>query len=191
MRYVFNTYQLIKNIVPYFLQFAGDIANWNDLGGLFWITSSGQQWGSGSDNRHLDWLKSLSKPLFDTYELFRLVTVDILYRMNLTGQVIYLEHYLNDLFNNVERRIIIKDGTLDFPPYIYNKSENEADLFIYNKSENEDPFYLYNINDYGGEYEFIVCVPAVITLTEELTNRIKSAVNQYKQAGVRYTVESY
>ena len=116
---------------------------------------------------------------------------NVYYLLNLTGQVIYIEHYLNDLFDADLREIYIEDDSLLLPPFLYLKEDNIPDsemLYLY---PNTNPIYLYNQIDYYSQGSFIVYVPVRLLLTSEYENRIRAAVNRYKQAGVGYKVVNY
>ncbi len=191
MSWSMNIYEVVRHVIPHFLQKLGNSQYWITPDNLMWIIPTGQGWGTGTPSKHLEWIKSLLQPLQSLHDRFSAQAANTLYIMNITGQVIYLEHYLNDLFDPVLRRIFIADGSIVLPPYLYNLVDDEEHLYLYNKADGEAPFYLYNRPDYGGQSEFIVMVPAAIILTPILISQIKTAVNKFKQAGVKYSIENY
>lgn len=138
-------------------------------------------------SRMLDWLKALIKPLQTLNTKFNEFMQRIRYKIGFNGQVVYLEHILNDYYDNTLRRIYITDGSsIPLPPYIYNKIENRVQ-YLYNKSEAEPPLYAYNKSEYNTSVDFIVNVPAAI-LTAQLSQQIRALVNQYRIAGKRFAV---
>lgn len=192
MNYAFNIYLFCKGIIPHFLQKLGDTLIWQTAGGLNWITAGGLYWGTSTPSRHLEWIESLLQPLQTLNAQLAAFVNQTRYLMSLTGQVIYLEHYLNDLFDPIERRIYIDDGALTLPPYLYNQAdEHEPEWYLYNTADGEDPIYLYNIPDYANNGWFIVFVPAAIPLTPTFLNECRRAVNRYKQAGPTYQIQSF
>jgi len=197
MRYDFDIFKYIKKAVPWFLYKLGEGFFWQAPDGLFWEAPNGEFWSTGgNESRHLDWIKSFLSPLQTLNKLFKAYTDDIMYHLYLTGQVIYLEHYLNDLFDAEQRRIYISDGALVLPPYLYTKDDysrhnNIPILYLYNKADGEAPFYLYNKVAYDVQEEFIINVPSDLPITSYLENRIRAATNKYKQAGAIYSIVNF
>ena len=140
--------------------------------------------------RMIAWVNSLIAPLQLLNGDFQSFVSSVRYKMYLTGQVIYLEHYLNDLFDASERRIYISDSLPALAPFLYNKVDGEH-LTIYNKSEGQAPVYLYTKEDLSGQNDFIINVPAVIPVTANLEKQIEAAVERYKQAGARYLIQNF
>ncbi len=186
--YVINFYQVAKNLLPHFLQ-KKEILGWITEGGLFWVTATGESWGTGDASRHLAWLRSLMAPLQSLNSTFVDYVADVRYRLRLTGQVIYLEHYLNDLYDNVERRIYITDGDAILPVFIYNKADGQEPIDIYNKSEMQAPLYLTNKSEFDGNVDFIINIPYDTATTPILLDKIKASTNIYKPAARRYRID--
>lgn len=186
-----NIYEVVRHVIPHFLQKLGNSQYWVTPDDLIWIIPSGLGWGTGTPSRHMGWIKALLAPLQSLHDRFTAKANDTLYIMNITGQVIYLEHYLNDLFDPTLRRIYIGDGTIVLPPYLFNKVDSAPVWHVYNKTDGEPTQYLYNRADYAVQSEFIVFVPSAIILTPILISQIKTAVNRFKQAGVKYSIESF
>lgn len=104
------------------------------------------------------------------------------YEMAFNGQVMYLEHVLNDQFDPSLRRIHI--GNSDHSNFVlYNDVENEAPTYMYNDIENEDPLYLFNNTEIS--YTFIIYVP-IGGITDY--NRFRSWVDKYKTKGKKYII---
>lgn len=136
-------------------------------------------------------VKALIKPLQTLNDEFVIYINDTFYLISFTGQVIYLEKVLNDLYDSSLRRIYIQNGTLlGLPPYIYNVVENR-ERYIYRKNEtNPNQLYLRNIQEYTSSNDFIVFVPSGIN-TPQLETQIKAIVNRYKLAGKRYSIQTF
>ena len=148
MTYGLNIFQYAKELIPRFLRGVTTSTVWVDPGGQPWITAAGEPWGLIGQSRHLDWVESLLKGLQDINDMFDDCALETKYLMNLTGQVIYLEHYLNDLFDPDLRRIFISDDSILLAPYLYTIADGHTPVwYLYNIADGEPPFYLYNTID--------------------------------------------
>lgn len=132
-------------------------------------------------------LYALVKPLQTLNESFVIFRNAINYKLLFNAQVIYLEHFLNDLYDPINRGIYIEDTADIEYTYLFNKSENRP-VYIYNKSEGKPKFYLYNKQEYGGLYEYIIMVPVGISFNELL---MRKQVNIYNNAGRRYLIKTF
>ncbi len=136
--------------------------------------------------RLLAWMRAVVAPLeVLTSQLVGLVDRSR-YHLNLTGQVIYLEHYLNDLFDPSQRRIYIDDAGPILPDFLYTRAEAQP-LYIYTMAENQ-PVTLYSRPDFLGAFDFIVFAPGGL-LTPETLTRLRAAVDHFKPASRRYDVQ--
>ena len=113
-------------------------------------------------------------------------------------ETIYLEHYLNDLYDPNNRGIYISEDQLILPDYLYVNTQKvvpfppqPTDLTLYNEADGQPAFYLYNSEDYYFQSHFIINVPSSIPLTDTIKNRISVSTNRYKQAGSIYSIVSY
>lgn len=186
-----NIFEIVKHIVPHYLQKSGLNNLWVTPDGNIWVTPGGLGWGFESMDKHLEWIKSLVSPIQWLNEAFVQFVNKSIYRLNISGQVIYLEHLLNDSLDNEERRIFIGDGDLVLPPYLYAKVDNKP-TSLWLKSEEENPLYLYTKQDYLiGQTLFIIYVPIEIPISIELEAIIRSLVDPYRMAGALYTIENY
>ncbi len=140
--------------------------------------------------KQIAWQLALLKPLQKLNWRLELAIENIRYRLNLNGQVIYFEHYLNDLFDPTNRGIYISDGAPVFEPILFNKAENALNIMVRNKSEPQPTVFIFNREEYDTQYDFIVNVPNQISLTTQLINQIKAYVNRYRIAGTRFKVQS-
>jgi hypothetical protein len=158
----FNFFDYIKQAVPFFLR----------------------------KEKMLAYLETLLKPIQILNDDFGAYVPATRKKANQTGQVAYLERLLNDEFDSTLRRIYIDDGQENvLPPFVFNKVEDRP-IYIYNKAEAEDSFFIYNQSEFFTEPDFIVFVPAAI-LGPALQILIERQVNQYKQAGKIYEVQSF
>lgn len=80
------------------------------------------------------WIILLLSPLRALWQTFLGYRSAKLYEVNHTGQVIYLEKVLNDLFDNIQRRIEVVDGDFSAIKYIYQRSE-ALPFFVYYRWE--------------------------------------------------------
>lgn len=191
MKWSVNIYNLADQLIPYWLKRAGTNLLWETADGLLWITSSFQAWGTAGSGKHSEWVKTLVSPISFLNGIFVEYATEVYYRLSITGQVVYLEHYLNDLFDSDNRGIYITDDNLIFPPFLFRTGDDipvGEELILYPDS---DPITLYNQDDFFTQGSFIVNVPSSLPLNTEFENRIRRAVNQYKQAGVQYTIVNY
>lgn len=111
------------------------------------------------------------------------------YDLLFDSQVIYLEHILNDMFDNINRTIYIFDGDAEPDLFFANINEFEdVPIFIDNIGES-GIFYLSNVPEDAGDYDFIVYVDDIGGPYNEAV--LFATVNQYKEAGKRWTTTAY
>jgi hypothetical protein len=140
----------------------------------------------------IEYLKSVLNPLQQLNGRFAKWAYQNLYKVSMTGQVIYLEHILNDIFDPTNRAIYIDYPLIqvsDSKVIYYDIEQQPQDLAIYYVGENAPLVGLF----YDGEQKlvphFIVKVPSSILAATDIS--IKGIVNFYKIAGKRYTVEPF
>lgn len=131
------------------------------------------------------WLYSLVYPLESLYNSFLSFRVEMIKKVSFSGQVVYLEHVLNDIFDPTGRGIYISDGSPLANVYVYRVAESIDSIYVYNEAES-DPSedYLYN-HDAVIRFDFIVNVPAYVAFD---TNYLKGWIECYKQVGKTYDV---
>lgn len=128
----------------------------------------------------LDFIYTMMKPLKNTNNLLQAFRNQVNYKLLFNGQVIYLERYLNDVYDPINRRIFISDAVRKPIHYLYNKLESKPNTYLYNNSEAHAPFYLYNQVEHNGGISFWVNIPEEINYnTIVISNQIKI----YKLAG--------
>lgn len=136
----------------------------------------------------LEFFKMCASPVHDLYlkfyEFFKIKK----YELNFNGQVIYLEHVLNDMFDSTLRRIYISDTPPYSGAYLFNKIEGLEETFFFNKSEAEAPLYLFSTSEVFMWPGFIVNVPAGVSFDRE---KMKSYVNRYKIASKPYIINVF
>ena len=154
---------------------------------------------------HYDWLHTLLSPLKRIYK-------ETLYKMQHTGQVIYLEKVLNETFNQSrsynpnystrekKQNLLIYIGETIKPTaqHIYLHREYEEDgkiapkVFLNNEiqsSEDFKPLYLIHQNDHKIKYaDFRVFIPKSI---HYIKSKFYDIVDFYKLAGKTYELIDY
>jgi hypothetical protein len=138
--------------------------------------------------KHLNFLKAFVKPLSSTNQNFINFKNDIIYKISFTGQVIYLERLLNNKFDPVNRAIFIRDGNTLDRIYLRQIVEKRPPLYLRRKSESK-PIYLRRKSEYDALYDFIVCIPTTISLTNALKAQMSAEIDFYRQAGMTYQIK--
>lgn len=179
--------KLAKDLLPHFLQ-KSQILVWVTGDNFAWVTAQGQAWVTGTAVRHVKWLGALVAPLESLNALFRDYVADIRYSMYMTGQVVYLEHLLNDIYDSVARRIYIEDGDATQPMLLYNKAETPESEVIRNKAEGGVDSVLYNRAEAFGQVDFVVVLPFG-EIPDFWDAQIRANINKYKLAGKRYRID--
>ena len=111
---------------------------------------------------------------------------DTNYKLTITNQKIYLEHYLNDLYDPVLKRIFIQNLELQSHIYHYTALENKL-IYEYTNAENM-PYYLKTNAEQNSQYNYTIWVPNDITYDE---NQLKSYVNKYNPVGKIYQIQTF
>jgi hypothetical protein len=155
-----------------------------------------------------DYLKACLKPFIYVYNIFIATRKKILFELRHTGQVIYLEHMLNAVFNyglpaytsGTPTGIYLGPGSVELDSqFIFTKIEIETeDKWVYEKTETppDDHFvWIYTKEELNNlDYDFSIYVPIAIgdvTTNQTLYNQIASWVNKYRQAGKRFKILNY
>ncbi len=132
-----------------------------------------------------DLLKAFLKPfqiLFNQFISYREATIITLTH---TGQVMYIEHILNDTYDEDQRRIHIDDGDeYRYPEFLYNYSEGQQALELNNYDNGQ--IEMNNAIEFNLINDFVVKIPATLPSDD---NAIREMVNRYKQAGKRFKIE--
>lgn len=134
----------------------------------------------------VDYIRSSFKPLINLQNDFYSFRDDIKYQLTFNGQVIYMEHVLNDQFDPVNRGIYITDSTLIQNTYIFTNAEDNETTYIVTNAETAPPVYLYTNQEYIDDVDFIVNIPSTVTYNED---EVKFWVNKYRIAPMRWKIE--
>lgn len=139
------------------------------------------------------WVEALLSPLQSLHDQFVLWHTKIRYDLSFTGQQVYLEHLLNDVYDDNSRRIYIDDpsGTVIFSNFIFNKIEAQPAKYIYNKSEAQPSSFVYNKSEASvSTDDFIVYVPSTI-FTNPVEIAMKQLIDKYRAAGKKYSFQTF
>ena len=130
------------------------------------------------------WLEVLFKPIIWLHIEFLAFRTQALYKVNHNSQICYLQAVLNDSFDNVQRRIIIRNATLREPLWFYEPEENKPVVF-YEPEDNKPVYFREEIEFIGDGADFLVLVPIDLkpTNTQEenaLLIKMKAQIDYYK-----------
>lgn len=138
--------------------------------------------------KNLAWLYSLQQPLKALNGVFVSFRNNINYRLQFTAQIIYLEHYLNDQFDQATRGIFIDNiEQVDFK-FIFNNVELKPAIYLYNNSEAQPPVYFYQYTELLEGDTYIINVPVAVAFDELV---MRSKVDFYNNAGKNYSIVTY
>lgn len=145
-------------------------------------------------NRIVEWVAALLAPVQSLNVVFSAWAGGVRYFLAFNGQVVYLEHVLNDQFDASLRRIYIDDpgGTVIVTTYVHNKIEQQPTLYLYNVAD-ADPNnpIIYNTSEiYTSTDDFIVHVPAGV-FSPTVQVQMSALINQYRIAGKRYSFQTF
>jgi len=185
MNWSIDILKLAVSLIPFFLRNLKGGLSWITEGEIIWITEDTAAWGGGGSSRHIDWINAILTPIKQLNNAVASYATQVYYRLSITGQVIYLEHYLNDLYDPIDRRIFISEDQLLLPPFLFNKIDNKEPWYL---GEQND--FLYNQIDYVGN-RFIINVPNALPLTLTLFNQIAKSTLKYKQVGTSFKIINY
>ncbi len=130
------------------------------------------------------WLEVLFKPIIWLHIEFLAFRTQALYKVNHNSQICYLQAVLNDSFDNIQRRIIIRNATLREPLWFYEPEENKPVVFY--ETEDNKPVYFREESEFIGDgADFLVLVPIDLkpTNTQEenaLLIKMKAQIDYYK-----------
>ena len=114
-------------------------------------------------------------PLIFIYTLFKSYRKQAINKLNINGQVIYIEKVLNDRFFLKNREIYITD-IAGKESYLYKRGEGVGKKHIQQRGE----------GNYSGNY--MVNIPSFLSTYE---NEIKNLIDYYKPAGRTYVLKIY
>lgn len=130
------------------------------------------------------WLSAVFTPIVKMRIDFLAFRNESLYKVNHNSQICYLQAVLNDKFDNVLRRIVIRNAVLKEPIWFYEPEENKPVLF-YEPSDNKPVYFREESEFIGDGADFLVLVPIDIkpTNTQEenaLIVKMQSQIEYYK-----------
>ena len=130
----------------------------------------------------LAFLYAILLPVISVYDMFTRSRNQHLYRLKITGQVCFLEKYLNDRYDIALRRIRIVDGAYSEAVYLFLRAENRP-LYLFTRAENK-PVYLFTRGETNSvSTDFLVVVPEDVKFNE---NQLRGEIDSYKLAGMKY-----
>jgi hypothetical protein len=136
------------------------------------------------------WLRVLAAPLEFVYQAYLTYAHETRYRLQFNGQVIYLEHVLNDSCDTNQRRIYIDDPqpTNIQPRIVTNRADNQPTITFYNRADNLPTVILYRQAEIQTRFSFIVFVPNQILGNQQ--KYLRSIIEFYRIAGINWTFQS-
>lgn len=132
-------------------------------------------------------LTVLLKPLYDVLQRFNDFREDSIQRMNINGQVIYIEKALNDRFMLEYHEIYITDATdaLEASSLLY--PESDVTMKVYG-AESDSASYIYGAYEVRTGINFIVNIPSFLS---GYVDEIKTIIEYNKPAGRSYKINMY
>lgn len=100
-------------------------------------------WAIKSPNR-IAWIKAIHTHLVNIADDFGAWRISVNEKLKLSGQTIYMEHLLNDMFDPADRQIYIQTNTQSTTLFIFQKTEN-VHFYV---SKIYDNSKVYNTGDY-------------------------------------------
>lgn len=144
-------------------------------------------------NNFAGWIGSLVQPIQSLNVLLVSFITKIRYDLLFTGQVVYLEHILNDVFDASTRAIYIDDPAVYVEEnYIFNHPETSDTLIVYNKVEAQPELYIFNAEEYNSlNVDFIVFIPDTIVFNAAVEVQMRAVIDRYRHVGRRYRFEVF
>jgi hypothetical protein len=133
------------------------------------------------------WLRVLAASLEYIYQAFLTYANQKRYTLQFNGQVIYLEHVLNDTFDGFQRRIYIDDqqASNTQPLILTRRNDHQPTITFYHKIEaNSISQIIFRQQELQTRVSFVVFVPTSILSIHQ--NALRSLVNFYRIAGVNF-----
>lgn len=121
-----------------------------------------------------------------SYTAFYAFFDTVKYDLTFTGQVISLEHLLNDYYDNTQRRIYIDDVLDEINVFLFNAVEDNEKTYIFNTAENEEKTYLFNASELSNIQDFTIYIPSDVVFSEVQLRRL---IDLYKTPGKQYSIE--
>jgi hypothetical protein len=136
----------------------------------------------------MSYLYSLIKGLQDINTNLYSYTTEVSHFLKFKSQVIYLQKYLNDVYDPISQRIYIYNGMKSIN-VLFNRAEyNSTQIYCYNRSETSAPkTYVTNRSEPSTSgYDYTVFVP---TEFETQKDRITASINLFNPADKNFNIE--
>ncbi|HSW64990.1 MAG TPA: hypothetical protein VLH56_17010 [Dissulfurispiraceae bacterium] len=139
------------------------------------------------------WLGALTEPFVAIRHELLQWRIESNRDINMTGQRIYLERLLNDLFDPALRRIRVRIGAFISIRYVFNRIESQTAFFKHNKSEN-NPVMAFAHNQAELivqiiDFDFMVYVPFAPEQSPVETTLLRRKVEQYRIATKKFDIK--
>lgn len=131
-------------------------------------------------------IKAITVPLGEIHTQFDTLRTGI--DFNTYSQVCYMQGLLNDNFDPLERRIRIRNASIDYDYYLLHKRSKKKPVRLSKRgAEGYKPYY-WTVRGMlrSHNIDFKVILPAGYSFSEEEENKMKNLVNQSKLASKRY-----
>lgn len=109
------------------------------------------------------------------------------YQIKINYQVCYLQDFLNDRFDYIQRRIYIDDAETVAQVYLY-QDEEDAPIWLYQDVE-DSPVYIFQDGESLGDilFDFVIFIPSSVQFEE---NEIRAMIAT-KLCGKMYKIELF
>ncbi len=133
--------------------------------------------------------EALLKPVMNLSGMFNKLRWESNAELYCTGQTMWLEKRLNELFNG-ETKIYISDGVFRQPLYLSNKREGYPPVYLGGKNKQ---VYLRNLSESTTETDFYVNIPASLynSFSDETKIRFEAIIRKYKLLYVNFSIKTY
>lgn len=133
------------------------------------------------------WLNCLIFPVMALHSSFLAYRFDTNYKLGHTSQVFSMEDVLNDAFDNLLRRIYIKDGIYRFPVWFFDRADGKPVPFF--DREDDEPVRFFDRESLQLiDVDFVVVLPIGLNLSEPEMIRLRAMVDFYRLPDKTYTV---
>lgn len=136
----------------------------------------------------LAWVYSWAKPLKDLNIIFSAFRDNTIYKLQFTSQTIYLEHYLNDQFDQIGRGIYIVTNDVVTITFLGLSFEVQFKINEYNNIEGQPSPFVYNTSEQIDAPNFSVYIPNTLVFN---INELNEKINFYNQAGKSFEIIYY
>jgi hypothetical protein len=167
--------------------------NWNNVVENL-IPSFWRETKTGLEARVLPYLRSIIKPLQDLSDVLYLLEINTKAFLDYTGQDLALENYLNDNYDNTQRRIFITEnnvinGTQTVDIYLQGESDPSPTSVYLQVESGGIPFSLYLAGEaVSPSYNFTINIPSSISFDSTLITR---QIKNYSEASRVFNIITF